>query len=144
MAGIWAENCDGTKPMTIITPEYHAIVNNLQDTGRAIGLGKIERLEINGDEITIVFFASFLRQVGDSRPRYKLSGKDEIIAVRDGKTWKQSDRMYRENPGSRPDGYVSLNEHEYGMKYHRCSADGAYIKEKMRQIVADNAQWLEP
>ena len=144
LAGVWSEDCSGGKQMIVITPEYHAIVDNLRDTGRAIGLGRIERTDVKGDEITLVFSASFLRQVGESRPRYKLSGKDEIIAVRDGEIWKQSDRIYREDPNARPEGYVSLNEHEYGMRYHRCDGDTAYIKETMRQIVAANEQWLEP
>lgn len=144
LVGIWAEDCRGTKPVIVITPEYHAIVNDPQDTGRAIGLGKIERFEIDGDEITFFFSTSFLHQTGEAKPRYKISGKNEIIAVRDGRTWKQSDRMYRENPSSRPEGYVSLNEHEYGIKYHRCNGDNADIEEKMHRIVVDNERWLKP
>ena len=120
LAGVWSEDCSGGKQKIVITPEYHAIVDNLRDTGSAIGLGKIKRLEVNGEEITFVFSAAFLHQVGDSRPRYRLSAKNEIIAIRDAEIWKQSDRIYREDPSSRPEGYVSLNEHEYGMRYHRC------------------------
>jgi len=143
LVGIWSEDC-AVKQVVIITPTYHAIVNDLQDTGKAIALGKIERIEVNGEEITFVFSAAFLHQLGDSRPRYRLSGKSEIIAVRDAEIWKQSDRIYREDPNTRPEGYVSLGEREYGIRYHRCDGDTAYIKEKMRQIVAASGQWLEP
>lgn len=143
LLGVWSEDCKSSKPQIVITPEYHAIVSDLRSPGKALGLGRIERADKNGKEITLAFSTSFLNQIGEEHPRYRLSRDGEIIAVRSRDIWKTSDSIYREEESARPEGYVSLNEHEYGMKYHRCIDDWHYIQEKMRQIVADNSQWLQ-
>lgn len=141
--GVWSEDCRSNKPHTIITPDYYAITNNTYPNSKALGLGKIDRFERNGADNRLIFSSFFLNQIGASQPTYRLANDNEIIEIRDGEVWKVSNNIFRNDPESRPPGYVALDKHKYGMKYHRC-ADKQSAEIRMKQIVAQNEQWLLP
>lgn len=139
--GMWAEKCDGGR-VVLITPQYHAVVYGME-SDKAVGLGRIERFDRHGDEITIVLSAQFLREKGEETPKYKLVGKGKILAVRNRAFWSKSESIYRDSPSLRPDNYVDLGEKEYGLTYSLCSKNADVVERRMWDIVEKNERYLE-